>query len=101
MHAVLLRSPGRSEISAQTRWTAAAFSALATRKSSDHKGAASEVMVDNDLLHELDDTALEHRVLHPHERLGERESVRRCEEDGHIGQRRRRFGRPALDWHAR
>jgi hypothetical protein len=29
------------------------------------------VMVDSDLLHELDDTSLEHRVLDPHEGLGE------------------------------
>ena len=37
VHAVLLRGPCRSEISAQTRWTAAAFSALATRKRGDRK----------------------------------------------------------------
>ena len=42
-------------------------------------------MVDSDLLHELDDTLLELRVLDPHEGLGERESVRRGEKVGHLG----------------
>jgi hypothetical protein len=50
-------------------------------------------MVDSDLLHELDDTSLELRVLDPHEGLGERESIRRGEKVGHIGRRRRRFRR--------
>ena len=36
-------------------------------------------MVDSDLLHEHDNTSLEHRVLDPHEGLGERESVGRGE----------------------
>src|SRR6516164_10670755 len=48
-------------------------------------------MVDSDLLHELDDTLLELRVLDPHEGLGERESVRRGEKVGHIGRRRSHF----------
>ena len=59
------------------------------------------VMVDSDLLHELDDTSLEFRVLDPHEGLGERESVRRGEKVGHVGRRRRRFCRLGCTRYAR
>src|ERR1700738_3502187 len=101
MYAVLLRGPGRSEIAAQTGCTAAAFLALATGKSGESQGAVSVVMVDSDLLHELDDASLEHRVLDPHEGLGERESVRRGEKVGHIGRGRGRFRRLGCTRYAR
>src|SRR5208337_4083009 len=55
----------------------------------------------NDLLHEIDDPASELRVLDPRECFCEHEPVRRGEEVGYIGRRRRRALRLGCTWYAR